>query len=154
MVEVEKDSDTGEEIVYFWRRGKPYLYLRNSITKRFIRRLYSVEKRFFVVVDYSRERAKKGNPLYIDSGIYTQIKAEEWEKREEIDRKIERALDEVIKVMFGEAVVNKLLETAGVEYGSKPYYTTKAEENKATALVVWKHHPEDKPRKKEEEVSF
>ena len=152
MAEVEKDADTGDEIIYFVRRGKPYLYLRDARTKRFIKRLKYVEKRLYMVVDYSYEEAKKGNPLYIDAGIYTQINPEEFPERHKIDSKMDKALEDKIKEMFGEAVVEKLLEPAGEEYGSKPYYTTRHEEGKATILVVWKHKPEQAPRKKEEEV--
>ena len=45
MAEVEKDADTGDEIIYFVRRGRPYLYLRDAKTKTFIKRLRYVEKR-------------------------------------------------------------------------------------------------------------
>jgi len=152
MVEIEKDADTGDEIIYFVRRGKPYLYLRDARTKRFIKRLHYVEKRLYMVVDYSFEEAKKGNPLYIDAGIYTQINPEEFPFRQKIDEKMDKPLEDKIKKMFGEAVVKKLLEPAGEEYGSKPYYTTRHEEGKATILVVWKHKPKETPRKKEEEV--
>jgi hypothetical protein len=152
MAEIEKDADTGDEIIYFVRRGKPYLYLRDARTKWFIKRLHYVEKRLYMVVDYSKEEAKKGNPLYIDAGIYTQINPEEFPERHKIDSKMEKALEDKIKELFGEAVVKKLLEPAGEEYGSKPYYTTRHEEGKASYLVVWKHKPEQTPRSKEGEV--
>jgi hypothetical protein len=152
MAETEKDADTGDEIIYFVRRGKPYLYLRDAKTKRLIKRLRYVEKRLYMVVDYSYEEAKKRNPLYIDAGIYTQINPEEFPERHRIDSKIEKALTDQIKEMFSEAVVEKLLELAGEEYGSKPYYTTRHEEGKAVYLVVWKHKPEQTPRSKEGEI--
>jgi hypothetical protein len=152
MAEIEKDADTGDEIIYFVRRGRPYLYLRDARTKWFIKRLHYVEKRLYMVVDYSFEEAKKGNPLYIDAGIYTQLNPEEFPERREIDSKMDKALKDKIKELFGEAVVKKLLEPAGEEYGSKPYYTTRHEEGKATYLVVWKHKPEEAPRSKEGEI--
>jgi len=152
MAEIEKDADTGDEIIYFVRRGRPYLYLRDARTKWFIKRLHYVEKRLYMVVDYSKEEAKKGNPLYIDAGIYTQLNPEEFPERHRIDSKMEKALKDKIKELFGEAVVKKLLEPAGEEYGSKPYYTTRHEEGRATYLVVWKHKPEQTPRSKEGEV--
>ena len=152
MAEIEKDADTGDEIIYFVRRGRPYLYLRDARTKWFIKRLHYVEKRLYMVVDYSYEEAKKGNPLYIDAGIYTQLNPEDFPERHRIDSKMEKALKDKIKELFGEAVVKKLLEPAGEEYGSKPYYTTRHEEGRATYLVVWKHKPEQTPRSKEGEI--
>ncbi|MEM2368415.1 MAG: hypothetical protein QXQ50_09320 [Candidatus Bathyarchaeia archaeon] len=154
MAEVEKDADTGEQIIYFVRKGREYLYLRDSVTKRFIRRLKTVEKRHYAVVDYSKEQAKKGNPLYIDSGAYTQLSPSEFPKRHEINAKLETAIENTITRMFGEAVTKQLLEPAGYEIGSKPYYNTKAQENKATVLVVWKHHPEEPPKKQETEEAI
>ena len=153
MAETEKDADTGDEIIYFVRRGKPYLYLRDAKTKLFIKRLTYVEKRLYMVVDYSKEEAKKGNPLYVDAGIFTQINPEEFPERDKIDSKLDHALTQQIREMFGEAVVAQLLELAGEEYGSKPEYTTKHEEKKATYLAVWKHKPEESPRKQEGELS-
>jgi hypothetical protein len=154
MAEVKRDADTGNEILYFIRRGRPYLYLRNAKTKWFIKRLHYVEKRLYMVVDYSKEEAKKGNPLYIDAGIYTQINPEEFPEKDKIDKDLSKALKGQIKEMFGEAVVKQLLEPAGEEYGSKPYYTTKYEEGKSTYLVVWKHKPEQPARKQEGELNI
>jgi hypothetical protein len=152
MAEVERDADTGNEILYFIRRGRPYLYLRNAKTKWFIKRLHYVEKRLYMVVDYDYEEAKRGNPLYIDAGIFTQINPEEFPERDKIDSKLDHALTQQIKTMFGEVVVKELLLLAGEEYGSKPEYMTKHEEAKATYLVVWKHKPEQPPRKQEGEL--
>jgi hypothetical protein len=153
MAETEKDADTGNEIIYFVRRGKPYLYLRDAKTKIFIKRLRYVEKRLYMVVDYRKEEAKKGNPLYIDAGIFTQLNPEEFPERDKIQSDLDHALTQQIREMFGEAVVEKLLELAGEEYGSKPEYTTKHEAHKATYLAVWKHKPEQPPRKQEGELS-
>jgi hypothetical protein len=153
MAETEKDADTGNEILYFVRRGKPYLYLRDAKTKIFIKRLRYVEKRLYMVVDYRKEEAKKGNPLYVDAGIFTQLNPEEFPDRMRIDSSLDHALTQQIREMFGEAVTKQLLELAGEEYGSKPEYTTKHEEKKATYLVVWKHKPEQPPRKQEGELS-
>ena len=105
-----------------------------------------------MVVDYRKEEAKKGNPLYVDAGIFTQINPGEFPERDRIDSKLDRALAQQIREMFGEAVVKELLELAGEEYGSKPAYMTKHEEGKATYLVVWKHRSEQPPRKQEGEL--
>lgn len=154
MADIEKDADTGEEIIYFVRRAKEYLYLRDSATKRFIRKLKTVEKRHYAVVDYSKEKARKGNPLYVDSGAYTQLTPSEFPKRHEINAELEKAIENTITKMFGEAVTKKLLEEAGYEIGSKPYYTTTYEQNKATILVVWKHHPQEPLKKQETEEAL
>jgi len=176
------DEDTGGEIVYFLRRGRPYLYLRGSpelyirllekrLKKRltekekeelkgrlrgrlFIRRLMYVEKRYYMVVDYSREEAKKGNPLYVDAGIFTLFNAENFPQREEAEKKLKNALKDAVERLFGKAVVKKLLEDAGVAYGSEPYYRTEYTRHRATTLIVWKHHPEDKPKKREVEETL
>jgi hypothetical protein len=153
MAETEKDADTGNEILYFVRRGKPYLYLRDAKTKWFIKRLRYVEKRLYMIVDYRKEEAKKGNPLYVDAGIFTQLNPEEFPERDKIDSKLDHVLTQQIREMFGEAVTKQLLELAGEEYGSKPEYTTKHETHKATYLVVWKHKPEQQPRKQEGELT-
>jgi hypothetical protein len=176
------DEDTGGEIIYFIRRGKPYLYLRGSpelyirllekrIKKRlteeekkelrgrlrgrlFIRRLSHVEKRVYKVVKYREEEAKKLNPLYIDAGIYTLFNAENFPERENAEEKLKDALNDAVKRLFGKAVVKKLLKDAGVSYGSEPYYRTEYGNRKATSLVVWKHHKEDKPKSKETEETL
>jgi hypothetical protein len=173
------DEDTGGEIIYFMRRGKPYLYLRGSpelyirllekrVKKRLtekekeelrgrlrgrllIKRLQHVEKRFYMVVDYDKEEAKKGNPLYVDAGIFTLFNAENFTQREEAEKKLKEALEGAVERLFGKAVVKKLLQEAGVSYGSEPYYRTEYANHKATSLVVWKHHLEDKPKMKETE---
>jgi len=154
MVEKEIDADTGNEIIYFVRRTKPYLYLRDAKTKRFIKRLLYVEKRLYMVVDYSREEARKGNPLYVDAGIFTQLNPEEFTERDKIDTALEEPLKKEIKRLFGGVVVEELLEPAGEEFGSKPEYATKHEQGKATYLVVWKHRPEQKPTKEEGELTL
>jgi hypothetical protein len=150
----EVDGDTGNEIITFTRRGRMYIYLRDMQTKRFIQRLKEIEIRLYETVDYSTERAKKQNPVYIDSAIFTVLNEEEYLKRDEALDPLERATEKHIETMFGKAVVNKLLELAGVEYGSKPAFKTKYSNKRATIMVVWKHKPEDQPRKKVEEVNL
>jgi len=154
MAEIETDADTGNEIIHFIRYKRHYLYLRDKRLKFFIKRLKYVEKRVFMVVDYSKEQAKKGNPLYVDAGIFTQLKPEEFLERDKIDSKLDYALTQQIKEMFGEAVVKQLLELAGEEYGSKPEYMTKHEEGKATYLIVWKHTTTQKPRTQQGELKL
>ncbi|MBS7270388.1 MAG: hypothetical protein KIH10_16325 [Candidatus Freyarchaeota archaeon] len=154
MAEKITDADTGNEVIHFVRRGKHYFYLRDATTKRFIKRLKTIEVRYYMVVDYSKEQARKGNPLYIDAGAYTQIKPEEYPELDQIENKLKKPIENTITKMFGKAVTDKLLEDAGVEYGSKPNYPTQHEQGKATVLTVWKHRPEELPRKKEEEATL
>lgn len=154
MAERERDADTGEEMIFFHRKGKPYLYLRDAVTKRFIKRLKVFEKRYYAVVDYGKEKAKKHNPLYIDAGILTIINAENFPNRDKIDKQLQDTLDKIIAEMFGEEVTKKLLESAGEEYGSKPTYTAEYEKGEAHYIVVWKHHKEAPPRTKEGDVKI
>ena len=152
---VERDDDTGEEMIFFYRRGRPYLYLRMAKPPRwFIRRLREFEVRAFMVVDYSIEEAKKQNPLYVDAGAYTVVVAEKFMEREKIAEELRKPIEKVIEEKFGKAVKDQLLEDAGDEYGSEPHYTTRYEEHKCTVLVVWKHKPEEKPKSQETEETI
>jgi hypothetical protein len=154
MAITEIDADTGDEILYFARRFRPYLYLRDTTTKQFIRRLRHVEIRLFMVVDYSESEAKKGNPLYVDTGIFTQLTPEEFTRREDIETQLETMLKDEVKGLFGEHIVQKLLELAGVEYGSQPKYTSRYEESKAHYVIVWKHKKEQPTKKVEGEAEL
>jgi hypothetical protein len=154
MAEVVDDADTGQEILHFIRRGRHFLWLRDKVTRRFIRRLKYVEKRLYMVVEYSVEEARKGNPLYIDAVICTQLNPEEFYIREHIIPQLERALRDFVRKYFGSYVVDLLLDVAGEEYGSRPHYKTKYEEHKATCAIVWKHHPEERPKSVEEVVTL
>jgi len=57
------DDDTGNYITYFTRRGRPYLYMRDKL-KRFMRKLDFIEVRAYVETRYSREEAKRRNPIF------------------------------------------------------------------------------------------
>jgi hypothetical protein len=149
MAEFERDADTGDEIIHFVRRGRHYLYLRDRLTKILIRRLRSVELRLFMVVDYSEKQAKKGNPLYVDAGIFSQLNPVSFSLRKSIEKSLEKKLRERLEDMFGKSVAKELLELAGVEYGSKPYYPETIEQALAHYLVVWKHRKRETPKKLE-----
>jgi len=152
---VERDSDTGEEMIFFYRRGRPYLYLRMAKPPRwFIRRLREFEVRTFMVVKYSLEEAKKQNPLYVDAGAYTIVSAEKFMEREEIAKELREPIKRVIDEKFGVAVRRQLLKDAGVEYGSEPYYTTRHDEHKCTVEIVWKHRPDEKAKSQEVEETI
>jgi hypothetical protein len=149
MAKVLVDADTGDEIIYFVRRGKSYLYLRDKVTKRFIARLSSVEIRAFKVVNYSVSEAKKGNPLYLDAVVTTNITSEEFRKLDEVEDNLDKATDSVVSRYFGKAVVEYLLELSGFEYGSKSMNPEEYGNAKGHYGLVWKHHLADKPRKAE-----
>lgn len=160
--EVLVDADTGDEILYFTRRKRPYLYLRDADTKAFIKRLTGVELRYFGVVDYSKERAKTGNPLYIDVVVATPLSPEIFEERDTYEVKCMDKADDVTGRNFGGYVVEELLEDAGVEIGSEIRNDLKRTETVLRRKkliqvetpkvgwcywsVVWKHKPEDEPR--------
>jgi hypothetical protein len=149
--EVIDDADTGDEIVFFYRRGRPYLFLRDRVTRRFIRRLYHIELRVIAVVDYPVERARKDNPVYIDAQIDTQIDAEEFARREEfipdLQERLRRFLASSDEMGFGWGLIGSELEFSGEEYGSKPKYDTYFKNNEATCVVFWKHRPEEAPKR-------
>lgn len=153
------DADTGHELLHFVRRKKHYLYLRDKDTKRFIKKLDFMEVRYFQVVDYSEEQARKGNPLYVDAvgksllspDVITELERCEIEDYEELETLIGKSLERRLVAMFGTFVVDQLVEDAGIEYGSKPSVTQRVTYGKFYYVVVWKHHKEAPPRSEEGE---
>lgn len=175
------DADTGEEMLYFvrtyYRRHDaiplrtplPFLYLRDSTTKRFIKRLDAMEVRYFEEVSYSAEEAKKGNPLYVDAVTktvlqctYIRARVVEDEKRvwrvfvhddvkdvEDVEDKLGHACESVVSRYFGHFVMSELLEDKGIEYGSELTVSEKASESKCHYVVVWKHHEAVEPKTEE-----
>jgi len=146
---VVDDADTGNEIMFFYRRGKPYLYLRDAYTKRFIKRLREVEVRVYQVVEYSRELARKGNPLYLDAVGKTIVTVEEIKDLDRVEDRLEIAVYHIVMRYFGKYVAFDLLELRGTEYGSEKTTETYYEDEKFTWTLVWKHHPEDRPESEE-----
>jgi len=184
------DADTGEELLYFVRKYRrrhdaiplgtplPYLYLRDAISKRFIKRLTEMEVRFFAVVDYDEAEASKGHPLYLDAVTKTVLtcmfktervveatnegmrkvrKTIVTDEVKDVERWKDRlavACDEVVEENFGHYVRNELLEDSGFEYGSEPSVSEHALISKAHFVLVWKHHKTDEPRTKEGETTL
>jgi len=142
------DSDTGQEIIFFMRRGRPYLFLRNRVTKRFIKKLNFINVRVVMCVEYSKERAKKKNPIYVDNVVTTSIEPRHVHLISKIEDWLEDRGYDVISKYFNRGVANEY-ELVGYEYGSKckefmgvvdiypKYYYYH---------IVWKHHVEDEPR--------
>jgi len=142
MARVWLDADTGDEIIFFWRRGKPYFFLRDRVTKRFIKRLRKIEVRVFIVIEYKKERARKRNPIYADLVVKTAVRdihgEEVYEVREGL---IDKGLD-ILTIYFNPLLVNRG-HISGVEYGSN--ITTIAEYPKSYQFeLVWKHYPYEK----------
>jgi len=157
--EVITDADTGDEILWFTRRGRPYLYLRDRETKRFIRRLIGVELRYFMVVDYDIERARKGNPLYVDAVTVLALKPSSFPERDDREEVAEALCRGKVAEYFGPAVSEQILDDAGLEYGSevrerltdvevvvrRRRLLTRVVANEGIYYwsLVWKHHPRD-----------
>ena len=151
MVVVLRDDDTGNEIIWFIRRGKPYFYLRDKETKRFIKRLREIEVRVYQVIDYPIRVAKKANPLYVDAVGMTRITAEEWEYIEVIEERLKEATFYKVARYFGYRCADTLLEEAGIEYGSIFKSMTLHREGRYRWVIMWKHHPKERGKREEGE---
>ncbi len=148
-VEVETDADTGEEIVCFVRRGRRVLMLRDRVTKRFIKRLIGVEQRVFMVVDYSKEQARRGNPLYLDAVGVQVLTPDMFVERDRYMEILKNLLSKKVGEYFGGYVVDELLTEAGVEYGSELRHISTADVNLWYWSLVWKHSKEEEARSRE-----
>lgn len=142
------DADTGEEMIFFFRRRRPYIFLRDRVTKRFIRILRQIEKRYFTVVEYDETRARKGNPIYVDCVLKTILKPEHIPQLTEVEDWMDKLSVEIIRRNFGRYVAYELLDLAGIEYGSTITCEEKYEEGRFYYEIVWKHHPEEKGKRK------
>jgi hypothetical protein len=112
------DDDTGNYITYFVRRGKPYLWLRDK-RKRFLRRLDFIEVRAYIEVRYSREEAKKRNPIYVDTVGMVIIKPEDI-MAYGLEHVRKRAMDESMEYhreKFGSRIM-RITHERGWEHGS------------------------------------
>jgi len=131
------DSDTGEEIVIFRRRGRIYAYLRDAETKRFIRRLRYVKVKGLLLFDYPGTE----HPLYVDASFVTAIEPEKLlELHESAYDTLFWSLGNFIESKFG-GVVSKLSEVAGIEYGSDVFDTP--EYPSVREVIVWHHYKFD-----------
>jgi len=147
MARVWIDADTGNEIIFFYRRGRPYLYLRDRKTKRFIKRLMKIEIRVFIVIEYPETIAKKKNPVYIDNVTITTITPEFIEKIHEIKEDLIDKGIEIIMRKFSTPLAY-YATVSGIEYGSK--ITRKVAYPKEYYYeIIWKHRPKEKGKKEE-----
>ncbi len=145
MARVWIDADTGNEIIFFYRRGRPYLYLRDRRTKRFIKRLMVIEIRVFIVVEYGIEKAKKRNPIYIDNVVITSVRPKDMEKIEEIKEDlIDKAIEIIVRYFATPIAYYSTI--SGIEYGSK--VTKRGEYPKSFSYeIVWKHHRKEEGKR-------
>jgi len=148
---VYTDADTGNELVFFVRRKRWVCYLRDVKTKRFIKGLRNVEIRCYLVVDYSVERAKKRNPLYIDLVVRTVIQPHEILELHEIMERLEDAGRRIVQRFFGYWVSRLLLSVSGYEFGSRITVFTLWKDRRCSYTLMWKHHPSEIPNKVEGE---
>jgi len=144
MARVWIDADTGDEIIFFYRRGKPYFYLRDRYTKRFIRRLRRIEVRVFIVIEYSREKARKRNPIYVDLVTKTAVSEQYGEKVDEVrEGLIDKGMD--ILARYFNPMLARQGYISGIEYGS--IVETMAEYPRSYQYeLVWKHYPLERGR--------
>jgi len=110
------DADTGLRISFFYRRKRPYFYLINRLG-RFVRRIRQIEIRFVASIEYHKEKAKRGNPLYVDAIFSTAIWDYQMDKYEKIKDILNDRLHGYVRETFGDAI--RLLEDRGYEYGSE-----------------------------------
>lgn len=148
------DADSGDEILYFIRRGRAYIYLRDAQTKRFIKRLHAMEIRMFEVVNYSEEQARKGNPLYMDAVTSTYLFPSEVGDVENYEEYLHYKAVDKTNEYFGSFVADQLLDRSGIEYGSELRAEFQGKTEKAPKMwfwsLVWKHRKEGKTKSEEE----
>jgi len=134
-VETEIDSDTGEEIIYFVRRGRPVLYLRDRVTKRFIRRLRYVRLSVTMSVDYT-VKGKPYRSIYIDARISTDLRPRDFPNRHIIEKELESKLMEIVEFKFNPELAG-MMDIVGIDYGSK---RCKYVYPKYVAIIIWERH--------------
>jgi len=135
-----EDEETGNVIVYVRRRKRFYPVLQDKKTRVYIKWLKGMTIRVVGTVDYE---GRKKNPLYIDAVIYTTVKRETTmymineaklkDFFDEVEKKLEKALTDIITKKFNYKVSGYLLKL-GTEYSSLMtfYYY-----NKAKMILVW-----------------
>jgi hypothetical protein len=73
MALVIPDEETGNELVFFKRRGKWYCFLRDSETKRFIKRMYDI----YAYAGGSINYISSDKPLFVDFFAFSKIEIDE-----------------------------------------------------------------------------
>lgn len=140
MAELETDAATGEELIFFYRRGAPFLFLRHGPESpeypRFIARL----RDFGIAVTYSMEYeslTRSWKNIYIDVKAESKFPDADFPKREELANKLKELGDEAVRQNFGSNLLNSLEETiSGTEYSSEGVEVTYP---RAHVNLAWAH---------------
>jgi hypothetical protein len=112
----EIDADTGQELISFIRRKQFFLYLRDSETKRFIKRLREFTLSYIASLEYE-STTKSYKNVYIDIKISTTLEDIQFQNRKELEQNLPIvALEDLINE-FGSDLVNSLeFVSEGYEY--------------------------------------
>ena len=86
-------------------RLRRFTYVRNRLTKRFIRMIRGIMVDGAVVFEYPK--GKKGNPLYVDVMVTTLVPPEMIDRMGEVEAAIEKGAKQVVSAYFGEIVKDR-----------------------------------------------
>lgn len=114
------DDSTGQEIVAFLRRGRPYFYLRDRVTKRFIKRLRKIKVNAIITVDYVPEARPYYHSLYIDNKTSGNLTDQEAMQIRKIEDELAYRATMRITQKFGPAIL-KYLSNIRFTYESKTF---------------------------------
>ena len=98
-------------------RLRRFTYVRNRLTKRFIRMIRGIMVDGAVVFEYPK--GKKGNPLYVDVMVTTLVPPEMIDRMGEVEAAIEKGAKQVVSAYFGEIVKDRA-KVVGYEYKESP----------------------------------
>jgi hypothetical protein len=134
------DDDTGLEIIAFKRYGRYYFYLRDPVTKRFIKRIDRVNVKCTVAIDY-RSLRRYYHSIYVDTNVKFDVKPENWEY---LDR-IEEAL-----ALHGKEAINRDFGSALLSFMTKPKFSYHSKQLTYSDVyahihMIW-HHYDSKNR--------
>lgn len=113
-------AETGEEIVAFYRKGIIYVYVRDPVTKRFIRGVKWLTIAVTRVFDYPPRDAKKRNPLYVDIKLATTIMAEDLTKIDDIEDEMKKEAEAKLRDFFSEQIAALSTPEVREEYDGIP----------------------------------
>jgi len=146
------DEDTGDEIIIFIRRKKPYIYLRDIKTKRFIKRIWAFDVRVTLTFDYPIRK----KPLYVDAKGRTTLSdviLARFTTQKEIEDFMADLEDKIagmvlisIEEEFGYFVRSRV-SLEGVSYGSKDF---SYDYPHLKIIKLWHHYKGDWKQRVEE----
>ncbi len=138
-------------------RLRRFVYVRNRLTKRFIRMMRGIMVDGAVVFEYPK--GKKGNPLYVDVMVTTLVPPEMINRMGEVEAAIEKGAKQVVSSYFGEIVKDRA-KVVGYEYKEEPETAFGIPKTKIVVTemypsahwyLVWNHYHDDN---KEEDGLF